>query len=90
MIVKLFAGIRDIAGTPEVHPSGAPDTLGDLVAELSGRYGEALGAGIVEDGRLSDFVVVLVNGRNVRLDAGLATALGQDDEVSIFPLVSGG
>ncbi len=39
---------------------------------------------------LSEAIVVLVNGHNIRLSAGAATPLHADDEVAIFPMVSGG
>ncbi|MDI9568418.1 MAG: MoaD/ThiS family protein [Bacillota bacterium] len=39
---------------------------------------------------MSDRVIILVNGRNIVHLAGIDTVLGEEDEVSIFPVVAGG
>ena len=43
-----------------------------------------------DEGELRRFVNVYINGEDVRFAEGLATAVGEGDEVSIVPAVAGG
>jgi molybdopterin converting factor small subunit len=45
---------------------------------------------VFDQGAMSPVMILLVNGRNVRLTGGLATPLAAQDEVSVFPMVAGG
>jgi len=45
---------------------------------------------VTEDGRLSPFINVYVNGRDVRYAAGLETAVGDDDTIILLPAMAGG
>ena len=75
--VRLFASLRDLAGAARVEADGA--TVGDVVAELSARYGERF-AGIARAGS------VIVDGERASADRALAG----DEEVALLPPVSGG
>ncbi len=77
MKVRLFAALREIAGASEVDASGR--CVGDVVDELSARYGERFAA-IAEVGSF------VVNGERAARD----TPIAQSDEVAILPPVSGG
>jgi MoaD family protein len=90
MIVRFFAGIRDITRAEQLRLTDPPADVASLVDVLAEHYGQALRGAIMSEGRLSDAVVVLVNGHNIRLSAGAGTPLSADDEVAIFPMVSGG
>ena len=78
MRVRLFAALRELAGTSEIHVDGCSD-VGALVRELSVRYGPRFDA-IVSAGS------TVVNGEPVGPDR----ALHEDDEVALLPPVSGG
>ncbi len=75
--VRLFAALRELAGAPEVEATG--HTVGDIVDELSGRYGERFAA----IAAVGSFVV---NGERARRDQAVA----EGDEVALLPPVSGG
>ena len=75
--VRLFAALRDLAGAAHVEADGA--TVGEVVAELSARYGERF-AGIARAGS------VIVDGERASADRTLA----EGDEVALLPPVSGG
>ena len=45
---------------------------------------------IVDKGNLREDVVILVNGKNILLSGGIDTPLSANDDVAIFPPVSGG
>jgi sulfur-carrier protein len=75
--VRLFAALRELAGSTEVDATGR--TAGDVVDQLSERYGERF-AKIAEVGS------IVVNGDR----ADRATLVAEDDQVALLPPVSGG
>ena len=75
--VRLFAVLRELAGTAELETGGR--TVGELADGLSERYGERFGA----IAGVSSFVV---NGER----ASRETVVADGDEVAILPPVSGG
>jgi MoaD family protein len=75
--VRLFAALREQAGASEVEASG--DTVGEIVDELSGRYGERFA-------RIAEVGSFVVNGERARRDMPVA----EGDEVALLPPVSGG
>jgi MoaD family protein len=77
VIVRLFAALREIAGDGRVEATG--HTVGDVVDELSARYGERFA-------RIAEVGSFVVNGER----AGRETAIAEADEVAILPPVSGG
>ena len=89
---KLFADLAEHAGERELPAAVEPgDTVGDaLEALLTER--EALADRVLDDdGELRSQINVLRNGTNVLVEAkGLETELEGDDELALFPPVSGG
>jgi MoaD family protein len=75
--VRLFAALRELAGTTEVEASGV--TVEDLVVALSERYGERFE-------KVARAGSVVVDGERVRSDRALA----EGEEVALLPPVSGG
>jgi MoaD family protein len=75
--VRLFAALRELAGSSDVEASGA--TVGDVIMGLSERYGERF-AKVARAGS------VVVDGERVPTDRALADG----DEVALLPPVSGG
>jgi MoaD family protein len=75
--VRLFASLRELAGTSEAEASGR--TVGELADRLSAEHGERF-AKIVA---ASSFVV---NGER----ASRTAVVADGDEVAILPPVSGG
>ena len=75
--VRLFAALREQAGASEVEASGS--TVGDIVDELSGRYGDRF----AKIAAVGSFVV---NGER----APRETPVTEGDEVALLPPVSGG
>jgi len=87
---KLFADLSERAGDDEIPVSGA-ETVGDaLDALLDGR--ERLAERVRDDdGGVVDDVNVLRNGANVfETGDGLEEPVDDDDELALFPPVSGG
>jgi molybdopterin synthase sulfur carrier subunit len=75
--VRLFAALREIAGTGETEAAGR--TVGELVDALSATHGDRFAA----IAGASSFVV---NGERASRDVAVA----EGDEVAILPPVSGG
>ncbi len=75
--VRLFAALRDLAGHSRVEAEG--ETVGQVVADLSARYGERF-ANVARAGS------VIVDGERASEDL----ALTGHEEVALLPPVSGG
>lgn len=89
IVVRIPTPLRGLTGDQDVV-AGAGASLGELVRDLEQRYpgmGERL---MDESGELRRFVNVFVNGEDVRFLDGMATPIGEGDEVSIVPAVAGG
>lgn len=87
---KLFADLRERAGADEIDVGDA-DTVGDALDALLDRE-DALRARVLDDdGSIVDDVNVLRNGANVfEAGDGLEEPVHEDDELALFPPVSGG
>lgn len=77
MRVRLFAALREIAGDSYVEATGL--TVGDVVDELSGRYGDRFA-------QIADVGSFVINGERAARDMPIA----EGDEVALLPPVSGG
>jgi MoaD family protein len=75
--VRLFAALRELAGSPRVEADG--ETVGELVAALSERFGERF-ASVAGAGS------VVVDGER----AEPSDRLSDGQEVALLPPVSGG
>lgn len=75
--VRLFAALREEAGAAEVEAVGS--TVGEVVDELCGRYGEPFA-------RIARAGSVIVDGER----ASPERSLGPSDELALLPPVSGG
>lgn len=75
--MRLFAGLRELAGSGQVEVGGS--SVGEAIAEAEERYGAAFSSTLLRSR-------VWVNGEEARPD----TPLGPEDEIAILPPVSGG
>lgn len=90
MRIRYFATIREYTHELEREWTAPAATVRELLGALAARYGDRFGRAVLDRGELSPIVIVLVNGQDVRHQAGIETALRPDDIVSIFPMVAGG
>jgi molybdopterin synthase sulfur carrier subunit len=87
---KLFADLAEVAGGKEIEAETEPgETVGEALSALVAEH-PGLEDRIYEDGDLRDHINVLRNGTNVHTEDGLDTELEADDELALFPPVSGG
>jgi sulfur-carrier protein len=78
---------ENVGGARNVPASGA--TVEEALADLFARH-PALRDRVTDDGRLSEFINVYVNGRDVRYRDGLATAVTDEDTIILLPAMAGG
>jgi sulfur-carrier protein len=88
MKVSFHATVREVAGVPIADVEA--EDVASLLQALRKRFGERLYEFIAENGRFRDDIVVLVNGQNIGQSKNFKGKLAPDDEVAIFPPVSGG
>lgn len=89
---KLFADLAEHAGDKHVNVDAeAGDTVGDALDALLADHPELESRVLTEDGTVQDHINVLRNGKDVTTDDdGLETTLDANDELALFPPVSGG
>jgi molybdopterin synthase sulfur carrier subunit len=75
-------------GADEVAANGS--TVGQIVADIEGRFPGIRERLCEADGRVRRFVNIYVNGDDIRFLSNLDTAVQEDDEVSIVPAIAGG
>ncbi|MGB8648393.1 MAG: ubiquitin-like small modifier protein 1 [Anaerolineae bacterium] len=86
-VVKLYANLRRIVNAKELDVPGA--NVREVVDQICAQY-DGLGPALLEQGKLRPHVRVMVNGHDVELDQGLDTAIREQDEIAIFPPITGG
>ncbi len=87
--VRMFTSLRALTGLREIQLTA--NNVQDLIDQLSEKFGEKFRKMLLEpNGSLKPYFHILVNGRHVRLLAGLQTPLSKDDVVAIFPPIGGG
>ena len=90
MVIRFFASIRNITGVKEIEWGQPTLTLGRLLHLLSERYGPEFQRWVLDGESLGNSVMVVINGDDVRHQAGLETRLAATDVVSILPIMAGG
>ncbi|MGZ4518736.1 MAG: MoaD/ThiS family protein [Mycobacteriaceae bacterium] len=74
-------------GQKNVQASGG--TLAEVIDDLDAKH-NGIKDRLVNGGKLHRFVNVYVNDEDVRFSGGMATELGEGDDVTILPAVAGG
>jgi sulfur-carrier protein len=88
--VRFFAKLRELTGEKACRWEAPAATVGALLDALSAHYGPAFGRAVLAGNELSPAVMVLVNGRDARLQGGVDAPLQPGDTISLFPPLSGG
>ena len=89
---RLFANLAEAAGAKRVDvEAGAGDTLGDAFEQLLGGHPDLEAIVLDDDGDLEDHIRLLHNERDPLSEGeGFDTVLEGDDDLALFPPVSGG
>lgn len=84
-------GLRRQLGLEEITLSSGPCSVRELVKLAERERGISLLPALVDErGDLYLSVMILLNGRNIRLLDGLDTLVGPDDTLMLFPPSGGG
>jgi molybdopterin synthase sulfur carrier subunit len=86
---KLFADLAETAGAREVEVGGDPDTVGAALDALVAEHPD-LRERVLDGETVREDVNLLRNGESLRPGAGLDAPVDEDDELALFPPVSGG
>ena len=86
--VKMFATVREAAGVPSIQLEA--DDIEDLFRKLGESLGPKLSRLLDEAVSDPERLVILLNGRNLARSRAHPLRLTDNDEVAIFPPVSGG
>lgn len=91
--VKFMGDLRTIVGMRETTtdlPMGS--TVKDLLTSLSSSYGERFTSRVLNKlGNLEHYVIVFLDGQNIKELKGLETTLGEGEvEILMLPMFEGG
>lgn len=88
--LKLLALFHHQVGQHELTYTG--DTVGEILDMFLAEYQDTLDTALYnpDTKTLRDFILVLVNGRNIMFLDGLKTKLKEGDVVAISPPIAGG
>ena len=87
--VLFFATIRDYTNEKETTAEGASSIEG-LLRFLCARYGPEFETEVFEGEKISDRVIVLVNGKHIAHTGGPLTPVKDGDMIAVFPVIGGG
>lgn len=79
---------RLTAGQSKVEATGS--TVGEVLGQLEGSYPGISERLLDEDGNVKRFINVFRNDDEIRTLDGLATTVGEGDQISIVPAMAGG
>ncbi len=85
--VKLFANLREFTGTKELEIDSR--TVRDALCELCRKF-PGFEKILLDGENIKPYVNVFLNGKDIMEKSGPGTMLHLDDEIAIFPPVSGG
>lgn len=88
--LHLPGALRQYAGGASVLELAGGATVSELLGALGGDYPGVQQRVVDELGALRPHVNVFVNGENIRHLDGMATSIGEGDEVWLLPAISGG
>jgi molybdopterin synthase sulfur carrier subunit len=91
VLFRTFGHLTTIAKGHQLEIEFDGSTVGDLLSELIGRFGEPMKAVLFpKGGPLSEMLYVLVNGKNMTHLEGTNTRLKDGDIVSVLPMTACG
>ena len=88
--VRLFHRLRELVGEKRVRISPVPESITGLIRRLVELYPDAGEEMLDENGELLHTYVVAVNENLVKRAQWEETGLGEDDEVALLTMISGG
>jgi MoaD family protein len=90
--VIFFSILTDITEIEElIFPMDIDSNIRNLLEQLTLKFGKKFEEMIFKDSTdLSKYVLITVNGKDIRTLKGLSTTLNQNDEIFFVPAIAGG
>ncbi|MFX1590969.1 MAG: MoaD/ThiS family protein [Promethearchaeota archaeon] len=90
--IFFFSLLADIVGKDEIILNiDNPITIRDLLIKLSSKLGREFKTTIIlSEGKLNKYIILGLNGKDIRQFNGMNTVLEDRDELSFLPAIAGG
>jgi molybdopterin synthase sulfur carrier subunit len=85
--VRIFGNLRDYTADSTIETPG--DTVREVLQKLC-ESNDGLYQAIFDGDALQPHVRVMIDGRDIELDAGLDTPVSASQKIAIFPPIAGG
>lgn len=90
MEVRFYATLRPLVGGRSVAVDDPPATIGELLERICAEHDGLRDRIFDGQGRVREYVAVMIDGRDIRHVEGLQSRLPPGGEIDIFPPVAGG
>jgi molybdopterin converting factor small subunit len=87
--IRIPGVLAPLTGGQTAHQASAA-TVGDVVADVAGRYPRIAGKLRDEKGEPYPYVVFYLNDDDIRFQSGFRTAVKDGDEIVVVPAIAGG
>lgn len=90
--VRFFSALKTLTNGDQETKVENAKTVGEVLDSLTLKYGKRLAKGIFDPktGQVKRYIIVSVNGKDIRHLKGLETSIEDSDEVAILPAAAGG
>ncbi len=88
--IRFSSALKGITKTNEKILEVDNTTLKAVLDRLIEEFGDDFGRRLIDKGEIRRFINVYINGEDVRHLKGINSDVGNNDEISILPAVSGG
>jgi molybdopterin synthase sulfur carrier subunit len=88
--IRFFAKFRELLGAEVIGNPAPGTTVASLVRDVASRNKEGHNAIFDEKGSFREFVIIMRNGKRLEHSDAEITAIGDGDEIAVFPPVAGG
>ena len=88
--IRYSSALSNVTHSRETILEISDTTVRVIIDKLTEMFGEDFKKRLLNNGEVSRFVNLYVNGEDIRYSKGLDTPVKNSDEMSILPAVSGG
>ncbi|MFX0100939.1 MAG: MoaD/ThiS family protein [Candidatus Hodarchaeota archaeon] len=89
--VEFLSSLAKITDTKEITIDiGEKSTIKDLLENLKERFGKEFEGRFYTNGKLNSYIIILLNGNDVRNAKFINTELKEGDNILFLPAIAGG
>lgn len=84
--------LKDVTRIDEINfPLNDKSTIKNLLEKLTNKFGKIFEKSIFDNsGNLSKYIIIVLNGKDIRSFKGLDTTVQNNDEILFLPAIAGG